>query len=58
MQLFDEILPALDEAHWCAEAEGRAYALIDLGEEKIGVAPLREVRGSDVRILEVVHERS
>ena len=58
MQLFDEILPALDEAQWCAEAEGQAYALVDLGEEKIGVTSLREVRGSDVRILEVVHERN
>ena len=58
MQIFDDVIHALDEAQWCAEAEGRAYALIDLGEEKIGVAPLREVRGSDVRILEVVHERS
>ena len=58
MQIFDDVIHALDEAQWCAEAEGQAYALVDLGEEKIGVTSLREVRGSDVRILEVVHERS
>ena len=58
MQTFDDAILALDEAQWCAEAEGQAYTLVDLGEEKIGVSPLREVRGSDVRILEVVHERS
>ena len=58
MQIFDEIQPAIEEADWCARHDGKSYALVDLGEEKIGVTSLREVRGSDVRILEVVHERS
>ena len=53
MQLFDEILPALEEAEWCMWHDGKSYALVDLGEEKIGVGVYEELTVDD-RVLEVI----
>ena len=53
MQLFDEILPALEEAEWCRRQEGISYALVDLGNEVIGVEAYVELTKDD-KVLEVV----
>ena len=53
MQIFDEILPALEEAEWCARHDGKSYALVDLGEEKIGVEAYEELTVDD-KVLEVI----
>jgi hypothetical protein len=53
MQLFDEILPALEEAEWCTRHDGKSYALVDLGEEKIGVGVYEELTVDD-KVLEVI----
>lgn len=53
MQIFDEILHALEEAEWCMRQDGKSYALVDLGEEKIGVVAYIELAVDD-KVLEVV----
>ena len=53
MQIFDEIPPALEEAEWCMRQDGKSYALVDLGEEKIGVAAYVELTEDD-KVLEVI----
>ena len=53
MQLFNEILHALEEAEWCMRQDGKSYALVDLGEEKIGVEVYEELTVDD-KVLEVI----
>ena len=53
MQIFDEILHALEEAEWCTRHDGKSYALVDLGGEKIGVAAYEELTEDD-KVLEVI----
>ena len=53
MQLFDEIPPSLEEAEWCMRQDGKSYALVDLGEEKIGVGVYEELTVDD-KVLEVI----
>ena len=53
MQLFNEILHALEEADWCARHDGKSYALVDLGNEVIGVEAYEELTEDD-KVLEVV----
>ena len=53
MQLFDEIPPALEEAEWCMRQDGKSYALVDLGNEVIGVEAYEELTEDD-KVLEVI----
>ncbi len=53
MQLFDEILHALEEAEWCRNQDGKSYALVDLGNGVIGVEAYVELTEDD-KVLEVV----
>ena len=53
MQIFDDVILALEEAEWCRNQEGKSYALVDLGNEVIGVEAYEELTEDD-KVLEVV----